>query len=132
MRQFTLAFLLLLPAQVGMAKDIVTPEAFEALSTGNTLYFNKNGTYFGAEQYFQNRKVYWQYLDSQCLRGKWYGQGSAICFEYENQSGPQCWSVWQEAGRLYAQAIDGETDSPLELVLKDKLPLPCAGPDLGM
>lgn len=114
------------------ALDIVTPEEFEALTEGKTLYFTEDGLSYGAEQYLANRRVRWQYPDGSCLEGRWFSEGDALCFRYEDQPDTQCWIMWREHGRTLARRTGSVTDRAIELVRKDELPLPCAGPDLGV
>ncbi len=119
-----------LPAQ---AQQAMSPEAFSALTTGKTLYFSQNGRFYGAEQYLPNNRVRWQYPDGECTDGSWQGSGTTLCFEYEDvPGGAQCWKMWDEAGQLLARRADNPDDIPIQLERQDELPLPCAGPDLGV
>lgn len=128
--RFLIFLLAGLPA---LAEDIVTPDEFEALTTGKTLYFSRGGQFFGAEQYFKNREVYWQYADGQCTRGSWFAQGTNLCFRYDDVDGSQCWVMWHEGARMFARLVgDVSGAAAIELERKDELPLPCAGPDLGV
>ena len=74
----------------------------------------------------------WQYPNGECTEGRWYGVGNTLCFEYEDVNGAQCWIMWDEGGQLKARHAEDPNDVPIELQREDELPLPCAGPDLGV
>ena len=114
------------------AQQSLSPEAFRNLSEGKTLYFSQSGQYYGAEQYFKGDRARWQYPNGECTEGRWYGAGQSLCFEYEDVPGVQCWIMWDEGGQLLARRADIPSDVPIELERRDELPLPCAGPDLGV
>ena len=107
-------------------------EEFKRLSDGKTLYFSRAGRFYGAEQYLQNNRTRWQYADGQCTEGRWFGEGNALCFEYEDVPEAQCWIMWEEGGDLLARPLEAPQTVPIELERKDEFPLPCAGPDLGV
>jgi len=114
------------------AQDAMSPDAFQSLTTGKTLYFSQQGRFYGAEQYLRNNRVRWQYPNGECTEGRWYGVGNTLCFEYEDVNGAQCWIMWDEGGQLKARHAEDPNDVPIELQREDELPLPCAGPDLGV
>lgn len=119
-------------ASPATAQDAMTTHEFEALTTGKTLYFSQRGRFYGAEQYLKNNRVRWQYPNGECTEGRWFGQGTTLCFEYEDVQGTQCWIMWDENSQFFARHADDPSDIPIELQRKDELPLPCAGPDLGV
>lgn len=130
-----LAAILLILAGPALAERLVTPDEFEALSTGKTLYFTQNGQPYGAERYFENRESAWQYADGTCVYGRWFEAGEAICFVYENASlRPQCWYFAERDGQYYARTVDTPAGSLSELLMshEDTEPLECPGPDLGV
>jgi len=129
LKRLALIAVLALPAH---AQDGMSPEAFRSLTEGKTLYFSQEGRFYGAEQYLKNNRVRWQYPNGECTEGQWYGQGNQLCFQYEDVIGAQCWIMWDEGGQLLARHADDPADIPIELDRKDELPLPCAGPDLGV
>lgn len=110
----------------------MSPDTFQSLSLGKTLYFSQAGEFYGAEQYFKGNRVRWQYPNGECTEGSWFGVGNTLCFEYDGVAGAQCWIMWDEKGQLLARRSDVENDLPIQLERKDELPLPCAGPDLGV
>lgn len=127
----TLALLLLLWAVPGHAETVVPPQVFEQLSTGKTLYFFRNGEFFGAEQYFPERRSLWQYNGGACLEGNWFARGDQVCFTYREDPRVQCWHFLEKSGGYVAR---GENDPPeldLELGQIDTQPLNCPGPGFG-
>lgn len=115
----------------------VTAEAFEAYVTGKTLTFDYGEGLFGTEQYLPGRQVRWAFDGGRCLTGRWYPEGTAICFVYEgNSADPQCWRFTMPGGRLAAQFLgqgaDGAPGSFITESGQSTAPLPCAGPDVGV
>lgn len=113
------------------AQTVVPPQVFEQMSTGKTLYFFRNGTFFGAEQYFPGRKSLWQYNGGECLEGNWFAQGDLLCFTYREDTRVQCWHFLEKSSGYVAR---GEGDPPeldLELGKVDTRPLNCPGPGFG-
>jgi len=112
----------------------VTAGEFESFSTGKTLYFEQQGEAFGAEQYFPNRQVLWQYSDGTCAYGEWFTDGPDLCFSYENSGPPQCWTFTRRDGDFFARERGRPSGDPAELRLSgsNKEPLACQAPDLGV
>jgi hypothetical protein len=124
--------LILLASASARAETVVPPEAFEQLSTGKTLYFFSNGNFFGAEQYFPDRKSIWQYSDGECLEGEWFAQGSEICFVYRDDPRVQCWEFIEKSSGYAARGVGNPPELDLELGAIDTQPLNCAGPGFGV
>lgn len=111
----------------------VTADEFDARTQGLTLYFDLEGSPYGAEQYMRNRQVRWQGAGGQCLEGYWYGEGSEICFVYDNgRDGAQCWRVFDRGGVLFAQLRGVPLEDAISASKQDDNPLNCPGPDLGV
>ena len=73
------------------AQSPMTAAEFEAYTNGKTLYFNNQGETYGAERYFDKRRVEWSFLDGVCQQGRWFEAGrDYICFVYEDTVDPQC------------------------------------------
>ena len=65
------------------AQSPMTAAEFEAYTNGKTLYFNNQGETYGAERYFDKRRVEWSFLDGVCQQGRWFEAGrDYICFVY--------------------------------------------------
>lgn len=130
------AFLLILGLGAGpaAAAALISPGAFETMSAGHTLYFDRDGIPFGAEQYFPGRRSLWRFAATgECVEGGWQARGDLICFTYDGSSaGAECWTFQQDGG-LRATLVEGgsETGFALDLSHSDTEPLDCPGPDIG-
>ena len=126
--------LMLLPSALAAAAppDALTGPAFEAYTTGKTLTFAQRGEIYGAEQYLPGRKVRWAFKGDVCRDGSWYEEAGKICFVYEHDPTPQCWTFWREDGRLTGLYTGDGPGSELSEVAQSPDPLACAGPDLGV
>ena len=126
-----LLFLALL-ATPALAEAPITADQFEAHVTGKTVTYQQFDGVFGIEEYLPGRKVRWSTSPDECLYGSWYPQGDAICFTYEYDPGPSCWTFWLRNGTLVALASGGQPGEELHEVAADDQPLPCAGPEVGV
>lgn len=126
-----LATLTILPAAAAAAGERLTAEEFEAHVTGRTLYYSGGDGEYGAEQYLPDRRVIWTFLDGECSRGSWYEDDGLICFVYEFDAEPQCWSFWREDGRIAARFEDGGAVTELYELRQSDKPLICYGPEVG-
>jgi len=114
------------------AQTPMTGEEFEAYSQGKTLFFRYDDDRYGAEEYLPNRRVRWSFLDGDCKDGEWYEDGQMICFVYEDNPDPQCWSVYEQGDGLMAQFENDPTQTTLFQVEKTDEPMVCLGPDVGV
>ncbi|WP_284163632.1 hypothetical protein [Frigidibacter sp. SD6-1] len=107
-------------------------EAFDKAVTGRTFHYRAGPTSFGTEQYLPGRRVIWAYTGDDCVKGVWYPEGEDICFLYEDQEGPVCWSFATTDTGLVARSL-GNPDLP-PLTGRQTLPgtLACLGPDVGV
>ncbi|KPU84957.1 hypothetical protein JI58_00540 [Marinosulfonomonas sp. PRT-SC04] len=114
------------------AQTPMDADAFEAYSQGKTLYFGYNGTLIGAEEYRPNRRVRWSARNGDCKDGTWYPDGQMICFLYEGNPDPQCWSFYQQNAGLTAQ-YENDPDQPMvsEMAANGE-PMICLGPEIGV
>ncbi len=131
MRNVMIVLALLAASPATAMETPVSPGEFEAMVTGKTLSYAADGTEYGAEEYFPNRRVMWSYLDGKCQEGEWYVSGEAICFVYEQTPTPQCWQFFKKNDRLVAR-FQSEI-SPRELYETRRMdePLLCLGPEIG-
>lgn len=104
---------------------------FERYTQGRTLFYAQDGETYGAERYLPGRRVVWSFLDGKCKEGRWYEEAGLICFIYEDQAGPQCWSFSRGASGLIAEFADGGApalyeaeDTGAEMI--------CLGPEIGV
>ncbi len=113
------------------SETIVTPQEFEALTTGNTLYFERNGRFFGAEQFYTRRRSLWMNGAKECLDGEWFAKNDLICFDYGTERDPQCWHFIERSGQYSARAEGESAEFDIHLYNIDKTPLDCKGPAVG-
>jgi hypothetical protein len=127
-----LTLIALFIAAPALAENNMTANEFEALSTGKTLYFSKNGKAYGAEHFFKGRISKWQYSDELCENGEWFGQDDMICFNYENGMETQCWDFFKTDKGYSARAEGAPQDEVLELEFIDQKPLLCKSDGLAV
>ncbi len=135
MRLPCLALALCLAPLVAAAERIVTAEEFAEMVTGRTLHFDRGGSAFGAEQYFEDSRVIWEFEDGgTCQRGIWFENVSGqICFVYDTDPAPQCWDFLEGDDGSFRARLDGSEPDD-DLVMRDTSdePLDCPLPDLGV
>ncbi|WGH79709.1 hypothetical protein [Jannaschia ovalis] len=128
------ALLILATATPALAERAVSAAEFAEMVTGRTLYFDRFGQAFGAEQYFEDSRVIWAFESGQCQRGIWFENAAGqICFVYESEAVPQCWQFLQMPdGAFHARSVGA--DPAEDLVTRDvsRDPLDCPLPDLGV
>ena len=140
--RFLIALTILLLPSFGLAQEggksspsterIITAEEFEAFSSGTTVYFNRGGRPYGAEEYFKDRRVIWTFLDGTCERGAWYSEGDQICFIYETAIEAQCWHFIEAGGNKRARVVGDPPENDLYVVGQNDQPLHCPGPGVGV
>lgn len=124
-----LALIASLPAQ---AQQRMTAEEFDAYTQGKTLFYGREGAAYGAEIYHENRRVQWSFLDGECKEGRWFEQGAQICFVYEDNPDPQCWSFVKGPGGLIA-TFENEPESTALYEAQDAgEEMLCLGPKVGV
>lgn len=130
MKHTALCALLLAPTLA--AADPMSIAEFERYVDGKTLFYGAEGEDpYGAEQYLDNRRVRWSFLDGRCLEGEYFQSGPQICFVYEDDPNTHCWTFEQRGGGLVATLGDEET-SPLFEITNSPERLMCMGPDVGV
>jgi len=124
--------LILCPTVLAAAENPMSAAEFEAYATGKTLTYSQFGQVYGAEQYLPGQCVLWAFKDDECREGRWYEQAGQICFVYEHDATPQCWTFWQDEAGLNARFEGDGPSSQLSEVAQSTEPLLCAGPDVGV
>ncbi len=133
MRAAQTALSIVLAAGVAAAETPMSAAEFEAYVTGRTIYYASLGEApYGAEQYLADRRVIWTFLDGECAEGLWYEDDGLICFVYELDLVPQCWSFWREGAGISARFENDPAATSLYELRQSDEPLTCQGPDLGV
>ncbi|WP_306131429.1 hypothetical protein [Roseivivax marinus] len=129
---FAAALVALAPAAAQQSQGALTASEFEAYVTGKTLYFGQDGTAYGVERYLEDRRVQWSFLDGECKDGRWFEDRGQICFVYEDNPVPQCWSFYRAETGLRAVFENDPQATTLYEAQQDEEPMICQGPDLGV
>ncbi|MEM7718812.1 MAG: hypothetical protein AAF222_06380 [Pseudomonadota bacterium] len=130
-----LAFLVLsvfLAASATAAERPITAEEFERIVTGKTFSYAVGGVPYGAEEYLDNRRVRWTFLDGNCSEGNWYPSADQICFIYDTIPDPQCWYFFEQGGQLTARFVGQSEATDLFETSRQSEPLQCLGPEVGV
>ncbi|WP_146174160.1 hypothetical protein [Litoreibacter ponti] len=131
MKYLALAAALALPAPA-LAERIMTAKEFSDFVTGTTVYFERRGQPYGAEQYRSTREVIWTFLDGQCQRGTWFAERDEICFLYDGLPDAQCWHFIEDGDTRRARLVGDPPEDDLVVVGQDNQLLDCPGPDVGV
>lgn len=126
------AFLLLCAATPALAEPPLTAEDFDTLTLGRTMTWAEFGSVYGVEQYLPGRKVRWTVLGDDCKTGHWYQDGTAICFQYENDIAPDCWEITASGSDLLAHYTTNPPEAEPVIVTETTEPLACFGPEVGV
>ncbi|MEM1130879.1 MAG: hypothetical protein AAGH83_10205 [Pseudomonadota bacterium] len=127
------AFVLLIAGSVPAIGQVpLSAEEFDQHTTGKTFFYGRDGVAYGVEEYLENRRVRWSFLDGECIEGEWYPDGDDICFVYENREGAECWQVFLDNGRLSARVATDPVGEPLYEVEQSAEPMFCPGPRIGV
>lgn len=132
MKCFSIYALLAFCGTCAQAETRMTPEQFGTFTEGSTVYFNRHGQPYGAEQYLSHKRVIWTFFDGTCQRGTWYGAQDEICFIYDNQSEALCWHFLNNNGRRTARIIGDDPADDLTVTGQDHKALSCPGPEVGV
>lgn len=130
--RYLLLFPLLLTPLTAIAQDLMSAEEFDAYTRGKTFYYGAEGAPYGGEEYLDNRRVRWSFLDGRCQEGEWYEENGLICFVYEDKPEPQCWSFQRAGSGLFAQFENDPDQTLLYEMEQSGEPLHCLGPEIGV
>lgn len=128
MRGLCLALGLATPAY---AEGPMTPEEFEAWSTGFRLDYTVDGVFWGSEAHLPGRETRDADDGGACVTGAWTAVDGAICFAYDGNPGPHCWRFRREGGTVLAE-LDGGSGGVRIEVTRTTEPLACQGPEVGV
>lgn len=124
----------LLGAAPARAERVLTADEFADMVTGRTLAFDRFGTPFGSEQYFDDKRVIWAFEGGGCQRGIWFDNTAGeICFVYDSDPKPQCWDFLEgDDGRFRARLSGADPAEDLVSRGVSETDLDCPLPDLGV
>ncbi|MCF3581154.1 hypothetical protein L2E76_11560 [Planktothrix agardhii 1811] len=125
------ALLSLVLVSQAAAEAPLTADQFDALTLGRTLTWAEFGQVYGVEQYLPDRRVRWTVLGDDCKLGHWYPEGQMICFQYEDDPEPDCWTITPGATGLDARYAGSAADSVPVVVEETTEPMACFGPEVG-
>lgn len=126
------AFLALLLATPALAEPPLSAEDFDALTQGRTMTWAEFGQVYGVEQYLPGRRVRWTVLGDDCKLGHWYPEGDLICFQYEDDPTPACWTITRSDTDLYARYAGTDAASAPVVLQETTEPMACFGPEVGV
>lgn len=132
MKQMLLACAAALLSSPAAAAEPLSAAEFERYVAGKTLYFGQFGSPYGVEEYLSDRRVRWSFLDGNCKDGEWYEDDGLICFVYEDNPDPQCWSFFAEGDGLRAVFENDPANTILYEAQQNDDPMLCYGPDVGV
>lgn len=105
---------------------------FDSYTRGKTFTYGAAGAPYGAEEYLDNRRVRWSFLDGKCQEGIWYEEGGLICFLYEDRLDPQCWRFEKSGSGITALFENTPGQTELYEMQQSDEPLMCLGPEVGV
>ena len=101
-------------AETTIADPPLSAEAFEALVEGRTMDTHDLSGRYGVETFLPGRRAIWRDATA-CLEGTWRPQGDLICFDYEGEPEPYCWTYHDRGGWLEAWLDGDRTNAPIML-----------------
>ncbi|WP_322866841.1 hypothetical protein U5922_012025 [Aquicoccus sp. G2-2] len=131
MLRILLSLLFLTPLSPAFAQSPLDAAGFDALTKGKTFYYSSDGQPYGGEEYLDNHRVRWSFLDGHCQNGKWWQQGENICFAYDESPDVHCWTFEQGTSGLIAHLAGDPPGRALYEMQQNNEPLYCLGPDVG-
>ncbi|WP_373049641.1 hypothetical protein [Thalassovita aquimarina] len=123
---------LLFCATAAQADTAMSGPEFDAYTRGKTFYYAENGAPYGGEEYLDDQRVRWSFLDGDCKEGRWHQDGALICFVYDDSPEPHCWSFFQSPDGLVARFEGDPGQTVLYEVNKSDEPMLCLGPKTGV
>ncbi|EEW24104.1 hypothetical protein [Rhodobacter ferrooxidans] len=117
-----LALLAPLPA---LAQTPLTAAEFEAFVSGKTLTYATQGEVYGAETYLPGRKVVWHGPDEGCVKGSWTETDGQLCFVYDDDPAPICWTLVPVGAGLEGQITGDPPDTEATVLTPTDQPVPC-------
>ena len=114
MRAAVLLLALTAPALAQEIDPPLTAEAFERIVQGKTFdTYDQTGIY-GVETFLPGRRAIWRDAE-ECKEGTWRMQGPLICFDYQGDPTPHCWTYHDRGGWMMAWYEGDRTNDPIML-----------------
>jgi hypothetical protein len=115
MRAGLLCLLLAAPALAQDADPPLTAGEFEAIVQGRTFDTHAySGGPYGVETFLPGRRAIWRDAED-CKEGTWRAEGALICFDYEGEPGPHCWTYHDRGGWLMGWYLGDRSYDPIML-----------------
>lgn len=92
----------------------MSSDAFEAFVQGRIFDTHDMTGRYGVETFLPNRRAIWRDA-AQCLTGSWRAEGEMICFDYEGEPTPFCWTYHSRGDFLMAWLDGDRTGEPIML-----------------
>jgi hypothetical protein len=89
------------------------------------------GQVYGVEQYLPDRRVRWTVMGDDCKAGHWYQESGMICFQYEDDPAPDCWTISLNGSGMIARYAGTPPDAEPVVVQETTEPMACFGPEVG-
>jgi hypothetical protein len=121
-----------LSALPAVAERVMTPAEFEAFSTGKTIDYSDEFSTWGREEYLPGRQVRFSFTDDECRFGQWYDQGDQVCFVYEGDPAPKCWTYFTDGKNVTTVFESDGPGGPISTARVTKERLECLGPAVGV
>lgn len=118
----TLAAALLAAAPAAAQERPMTPEAFLAMASGNTLDFvvAADGSLVGIERFLSAERTVWAQPDGRCAYGDVEVRGAKFCFFYDDEPGvPHCWTAFEAEGKPHVRSTDTGEVQRVERISRD-------------
>jgi hypothetical protein len=112
---------LCLVAAPALAEEIdppLTAEAFEAIVEGKTWDTYDQFGIYGVETFLPGRRAIWRDAED-CKEGTWRQEGPLICFDYQGDPSPHCWTYHDRGGWMMAWYKGNRADEPIMLQPSD-------------
>jgi len=123
---------LLFSAGPAFADPPMSGAEFDALTLGRSMTWSEFGSVYGVEQYLPDRRVRWAAVGKDCKLGHWYEDGPAICFKYEDDIDPDCWTITRSADGFSATYTTNAPDAAPVVVAETPDAPACFGPEVGV
>lgn len=114
MLRFALAFAVLPAAAFAQPDPPISAQDFEAFVQGRTFDTHGQTGRYGIETFLPSRRAIWRDAD-QCLEGTWRPEGDQICFDYQGEPFPYCWTYHSRGDWLMAWLDGDRSTAPIML-----------------